>query len=234
MHHGSINGVIHEYFAPKYAIHPITGVHTRPYERVHHDCTANNQSSASKIPPLSRRERGSNAELPGEARRERLPVNLASPPVAVTVTQRAKRVDEAAAASAAHRAAAGGKVAVSTYRVEDRPCRMAELRTGKRLRRMARQRCFFFLRSTPRLRSSIPSPPQTTGSGHTRKQSKLLALSSISKEVGTRCRCPSYEQLLEGCGSPFMRLAEHLTALRAWRKKMSAWLVKNPTCSVPA
>ena len=43
-----------------------------------------------------------------------------------------------------------------------------------------------------------------------------LALSSISKNLGTRCRSPSYGRFLEGCSSPFMRLAEHLTALRAW------------------
>ena len=63
-------------------------------------------------------------------------------------------------------------------------------------------------------------------SGHTRKQSNQLALSSISKKVGTKCRSPSYERFLEGCSSPFMRLAERLTALRAWCKQMSAWLVK--------
>ena len=37
---------------------------------------------------------------------------------------------------------------------------------------------------------------------------------------------PSYERFLEGCGSPFMRLAEHLTALRACCKQY-AWLVKS-------
>ena len=41
------------------------------------------------------------------------------------------------------------------------------------------------------------------------------SLSSISKKVGTRCKSPSYERFLEGRSSPFMRLAEHLTALRA-------------------
>ena len=46
-----------------------------------------------------------------------------------------------------------------------------------------------------------------------------LALPSISKKVGTRCPSPSYERFLEGCSSPFMRLAEHLTALRAWCKQ---------------
>ena len=56
-------------------------------------------------------------------------------------------------------------------------------------------------------------------SGHTRKQSNSLALSPISKKVGTRCRSPFYERFLEGRSSPFLRLAEHLTALRAWCKQ---------------
>ena len=34
-----------------------------------------------------------------------------------------------------------------------------------------------------------------------------------------RCRSPSYERFLEKCSAPFMRLAEHLTALRAWCKQ---------------
>ena len=55
--------------------------------------------------------------------------------------------------------------------------------------------------------------------GHTRKQSNSLALPSISKKVSTRCRSPSYERFLEGCRPPFMRLAEHPTALRAWCKQ---------------
>ena len=52
-------------------------------------------------------------------------------------------------------------------------------------------------------------------SGHTRKRSNSLSLSSISNKVGTRCRSLSYERFLEGCSSPFMRFAEHLTAHRA-------------------
>ena len=63
------------------------------------------------------------------------------------------------------------------------------------------------------------------GCGHTRKQSKLLTLSSISKEVGTSCRSPSYKRFLEGCSSTFLRLAEHRTALRAWCKQcLPGWL----------
>ena len=64
------------------------------------------------------------------------------------------------------------------------------------------------------LRYALPS---RLWSGRTRKQSNSLALPSISKKVGTRCRSPSYERLLKECSSPFTRLAEHLAALRAWR-----------------
>ena len=60
--------------------------------------------------------------------------------------------------------------------------------------------------------------------GHTRKQSKSLELSSTSKKVGTRCRSPFYERFLEGCNSPFVRLAGHPTSLRAWCKQcLSSW-----------
>ena len=70
-------------------------------------------------------------------------------------------------------------------------------------------------------------------SSHTRKQSNSLALSSVSKKVGTRCRSPSYERFLEGWSSPFMRLAEHRTALRAWYKHCRPLVGENPTCPVP-
>ena len=46
------------------------------------------------------------------------------------------------------------------------------------------------------------------------------SLPSISKKVGTSpSLSPSYERFLEGCRSPFMRHAEHLTAIRAWCKQ---------------
>ena len=56
---------------------------------------------------------------------------------------------------------------------------------------------------------------------HQKTKYNSLALSSICKKVGTRYRSPSYERFLEGCNSPFMRLAEYLTALRgfAWCKQ---------------
>ena len=68
------------------------------------------------------------------------------------------------------------------------------------------------------------SPPPCLWSSHIRKRNNSLALSSTSKTVGTRCRSPSYERFLEGCSSPFIRRAEHLTALRAWCKQcLPAW-----------
>ena len=68
-------------------------------------------------------------------------------------------------------------------------------------------------------------------SGHTRKQSNSLALSSVSTTSGTRCRCPSYERFLKGCSSPFTRLADHLTALRTWCKQcLPGWCTWCKQC----
>ena len=41
------------------------------------------------------------------------------------------------------------------------------------------------------------------------------------------------ERVLEGCSSPFMQLAEHLTALRACASNVGM-VGEKPTCSVPA
>ena len=41
----------------------------------------------------------------------------------------------------------------------------------------------------------------------------------MCKKVRTRCRNPPHDRFLGGCSSPFMRLAERLTALRAWCKQ---------------
>ena len=41
----------------------------------------------------------------------------------------------------------------------------------------------------------------------------------------------SHKRSLVGCNLPFMRLREHLTALRAWCKLMSAWSVKPDVLS---
>ena len=64
-------------------------------------------------------------------------------------------------------------------------------------------------------------------SGHTKKQRNSLAMSSGSKKVGTRCRSPSYEQSLEKCSSPYMRLAERPHSASRLVQAMSAWLVKT-------
>ena len=64
---------------------------------------------------------------------------------------------------------------------------------------------------------------------HTGNKSSHSALSSMRcKKVRTRCRVAPHKSLLQRCSSPFMRLAEHLNALRAWCKQsMSAWSVKT-------
>ena len=49
---------------------------------------------------------------------------------------------------------------------------------------------------------------------------------SICKKLRTRCRSPLHKRLLVGCSSPFMRLAKHLTANRAWCKQICAWAMK--------
>ena len=41
----------------------------------------------------------------------------------------------------------------------------------------------------------------------------------IRKKVRTRWRSPPHKQFLQGFSSPFVQLAEHLTALRAWCKQ---------------
>ena len=41
------------------------------------------------------------------------------------------------------------------------------------------------------------------------------------------------KRFLVDCSSPFVRLAEHLTALRAWCTRCLPGLGENPTCSVP-
>ena len=82
-------------------------------------------------------------------------------------------------------------------------------------------------RQAKKLVRPFPPPHSHLWRDRTRKQSNSLALSSARKKLGTRCRSPSYERFLEGCSSPFMRPAEHLTALCAWCKQMSAWLGKT-------
>ena len=74
-----------------------------------------------------------------------------------------------------------------------------------------------------------PFPPPAPYSS--RKQSNSLAMSSMSKKVGTRRRSPSYERFLDGllsCDSPN-------TSRRFVLGASNVCLVgENPTCSVPA
>ena len=44
---------------------------------------------------------------------------------------------------------------------------------------------------------------------------------------------PPRKRFSLGCNSPFMRLAEYLTAVLRLVPAMSAWSAKNTTCSVP-
>ena len=54
-------------------------------------------------------------------------------------------------------------------------------------------------------------------SGHTRTKYNALALSYVSKKVGTRCpTSPSHERFLEGSNQPLVRLAEKRTVLHDW------------------
>ena len=78
--------------------------------------------------------------------------------------------------------------------------------------------CLGAARARARVPLCCPPHPPNVAAPETREQSNSLVLLSISKKVDTRCRSPSFERFLEGCSSPFMRLAEHLTALCAWCK----------------
>ena len=84
------------------------------------------------------------------------------------------------------------------------------------------------------LHSNTHSFIAVSGVATPEKKRNSLALSSISKKIDKMCRRPSYERFLEECSSPFMRLAEHLTLLRAWCKQHVCLDDENPTCSVPA
>ena len=65
--------------------------------------------------------------------------------------------------------------------------------------------------------SSIPIA--VSGSGRTRKQ-----LDSFDAVIHMQERPPT-KRFLVGCSSPFMRLAQLITALRAWCKQISSWSV---------
>ena len=79
---------------------------------------------------------------------------------------------------------------------------------------------------------SIPTPPRRriafSGSGPTRKQINYFDAVIHMQES------PLQKWFLVGCSSPFMRLAQQLTAHRAWCKQCLPCVGGNPTCSVPA
>ena len=54
------------------------------------------------------------------------------------------------------------------------------------------------------------NPIAVSESGHTGKQ-----ISSFDAVINMQ-ESPPHKRLLVGCSSPFMRLAEHLTVIRAW------------------
>ena len=63
------------------------------------------------------------------------------------------------------------------------------------------------------------TPIAVSGSGHTRKHTNSLDAVIRTQESSPR------QRLLEGCSYPFMRVVQHLTALRAWCKQCLS--VKN-------
>ena len=60
-----------------------------------------------------------------------------------------------------------------------------------------------------------------------KSRSNSLALPSINKNVGTRCRSPSCACFFEVCSSPFMRLAEHHRALLWCKQCLPGWRTPN-------
>ena len=63
--------------------------------------------------------------------------------------------------------------------------------------------------------------PCMISSTHTSRRHQLIYVVIQTQETRLQKR------FLGGCSSPFMRLAQHHTALRAWGKKMSAWSVET-------
>ena len=76
----------------------------------------------------------------------------------------------------------------------------------------------FILRSSTSSRPSSPSP--VSGSGHTRKEKNPFeAVNLVCKKVRARRGSPPHKWFIVECSSPFMRLAEHITANRAWCRR---------------
>ena len=69
------------------------------------------------------------------------------------------------------------------------------------------------------------------GSVYTGKQ--INSSDAVSRVIHMQ-ESPPHKRFLVGCSSPFMRLAQHLTALRALGASDVCLVGENPTCSVPA
>ena len=80
-------------------------------------------------------------------------------------------------------------------------------------------------KNTPPTEDAKKKSPQYTSTN-----SKL---SFTCKKVRTRCRCPPHMWFLAGYSSPFMRLAEHLRALRAVGARDVLLVGENPTLLRP-
>ena len=61
------------------------------------------------------------------------------------------------------------------------------------------------------MRQLHSNPVAVSGSGHDRKQ-----IDSFDAVIHMQ-ESPPHKRFLVGCSSPFMRVDEHLTTLRAWR-----------------
>ena len=72
------------------------------------------------------------------------------------------------------------------------------------------------------------NPNAVSGSGDTGKQ-----INSFDAIIHTQ-ESPPHKRFWAGCSSPFMRLAEHLTALLALGASDVCLVGENPTYSAPA
>ena len=106
---------------------------------------------------------------------------------------------------------------------------------GGRVRSLARgvdkgnDRITWCLYGKAPMRQLHGKPIAVSGSGYTRKQ-----INSFEAVIHTQ-ESPPQKRFLVGCGSPLMRLAQHLTFCFALDTNNICCLVgDNPTCSVPA
>ena len=77
------------------------------------------------------------------------------------------------------------------------------------------------------------TPPPCVATGHTRKPSSSLALSSVSKKVDTRRRSPSYERFLGGMQFTLQCESPNTSRRFALGASNVCLVGENPTCSVP-